>query len=34
MMEKGYYNAYDLGEQYKVDMEATDTTLGLTKNLK
>ncbi|ALB47212.1 MULTISPECIES: spore coat protein [Clostridium] len=34
MMEKGYYNAYDLGEQYKVDMETTDTTLGLTKNLK
>lgn len=34
MTEKGYYNAYDLGEQYKVDMETTDTTLGLTKNLK
>ncbi|NRY62495.1 spore coat protein [Clostridium beijerinckii] len=34
MVEKGYYNSYDLGEQYKVDMETTDTTLSLTKNLK
>ena len=32
MMKKGYYNAYDMGEQYKVDMKTTDTTLGITKN--
>jgi similar to spore coat protein len=32
MMEKGYYNAYDLEEQYKVDMKTTDIALNLTKN--
>lgn len=31
MMKKGYYNAYDLQEQYKVDMETTETALNLTK---
>lgn len=30
MMKKGYYHAYDLKEQYKVDMTVTDTTLSLT----
>lgn len=29
MMEKGYYNAYDMEEQYKVDIETTDTALKL-----
>lgn len=32
MMKKGYYNAYDMREQYKVDMKTTDTTLSITKN--
>jgi len=32
MMEKGYYNVYDMGEQYKVDMKTTDATLSITKN--
>jgi similar to spore coat protein len=31
MMKKGYYNAYDLQEQYKVDMQTTDTALNLIK---
>jgi similar to spore coat protein len=30
MIKKGYYNAYDLHEQYKVDMKITDTALSLT----
>lgn len=30
MMEKGYYNAYDLQEQYKIDMKTTETALNLT----
>jgi similar to spore coat protein len=30
MMKKGYYHAYDLQEQYKVDMKMTDTALTLT----
>jgi similar to spore coat protein len=30
MMKKGYYNAYDLHEQYKVDMQTTETALKLT----
>jgi similar to spore coat protein len=30
MMKKGYYNAYDLQEQYKVDMQTTETALKLT----
>ncbi|WMJ89073.1 spore coat protein [Anaerocolumna sp. MB42-C2] len=29
MMKKGYYNAYDLQAQYKVDLKATDTALSL-----
>lgn len=29
MMKKGYYHAYDLEEQYKVDMKTTDTALKL-----
>ncbi|BCJ99599.1 spore coat protein [Anaerocolumna chitinilytica] len=29
MMSKGYYHAYNLEEQYKVDMKATDTALNL-----
>ncbi|MVX64321.1 spore coat protein [Clostridium chromiireducens] len=32
MMKKGYYNAYDMVEQYKADMKTTDTTLNLTRN--
>lgn len=31
MMKKGYYNAYDMQEQYKVDMKTTDTALNLTE---
>ncbi len=31
VMKKGYYNAYDLHEQYKIDMKAADTALGLKK---
>lgn len=30
MMKKGYYNAYNLQEQYKVDMQTTETALSLT----
>jgi similar to spore coat protein len=30
MMKKGYYNAYDLQEQYKIDMQTTETALKLT----
>jgi similar to spore coat protein len=30
MMKKGYYHAYDLQEQYKVDMQMADTALNLT----
>lgn len=33
MMKNGYYNAYDMEEQYEVDMKTTDTTLSLTKNI-
>jgi similar to spore coat protein len=29
MVKKGYYHAYDLQEQYKVDMKTTDTALKL-----
>lgn len=29
MMKKGYYHPYDLQEQYKVDMQTTDTALSL-----
>lgn len=31
MMKKGYYNAYDMDEQYKVDMKTTDTALSLSE---
>ena len=31
MMKKGYYNAYDMQEQYKLDMKTTDTALNLTE---
>lgn len=34
MMKKGFYNAYDLHNQYKVDMELTDTTLTLAEKMK
>ena len=34
MMIKGYYHAYDLKEQFKVDMKTTDTALNLLKNNK
>ena len=30
MVKKGYYHAYDLQEQYKVDMQMADTALNLT----
>jgi similar to spore coat protein len=30
MMKKGFYNAYDLQEQYKMDMQVTETALKLT----
>ncbi len=33
MMNKGYYYAYNLQEQYQVDRKATDTALGLKKLL-
>jgi similar to spore coat protein len=31
MMKKGYYHAYDLQEQFKVDMQTTDIALKLTE---
>ncbi|NMM64895.1 spore coat protein [Clostridium sp. P21] len=30
MSKKGYYNAYNLNEQYKIDMQTTETALNLT----
>jgi similar to spore coat protein len=33
MTEKGYYNAYDMEEQYKVDMQTSDTALNLTNGI-
>lgn len=33
MMEKGYYNAYDMKEQYRVDMKTTDTALNLAEKI-
>lgn len=30
MMKKGYYHAYNMQEQFKVDMKTTDTALSLT----
>lgn len=32
MEKKGYYNPYDMNEQYKVDMKTTDTALNLTES--
>lgn len=32
MINKGYYNAYDMGEQFKIDMQNTDTALKLKDN--
>jgi similar to spore coat protein len=32
MMKNGYYHAYDLQEQLKLDMQITDTALNLTGN--
>ncbi|GFP75794.1 spore coat protein [Clostridium fungisolvens] len=29
MLNKGYYNAYDISEQFKIDMQSTDTALKL-----
>ncbi|WP_446786514.1 spore coat protein [Macellibacteroides fermentans] len=34
MMKKGYYNAYDMKEQYQIDMNTTDTALNLPGNAK
>lgn len=31
MMKKGFYHAYNLKEQYQVDMKVTDTALDLAK---
>jgi similar to spore coat protein len=31
MMKNGYYHAYNPIEQFKVDMQAADTALGLTQ---
>lgn len=33
MMKKGYYHAYDIQEQFKVDLKTTDTALKLTEGL-
>ncbi|MPW24775.1 spore coat protein [Alkalibaculum sp. M08DMB] len=33
MIKKGYYHAYDLKEQYKVDMKVTETTLKLAEKV-
>ena len=32
MMKKGFYHAYDMHEQYKIDMKTTDTALNLIGN--
>jgi similar to spore coat protein len=29
VMKKGYYSAYDIQEQYRIDLQAADTALGL-----
>jgi len=34
MMRKGYYHAYDPAEQFKVDMQVTDTALGLVRGFQ
>ncbi|KZL92529.1 spore coat protein [Clostridium magnum] len=33
MMKKGYYQPYDLEEQFKVDLKTTDTALSLTERM-
>lgn len=33
MMEKGYYNPYNMDQQFKVDMATTETALKLTEGL-
>ncbi|WP_207725219.1 spore coat protein [Clostridium saccharobutylicum] len=34
MMEKGYYHAYNMQEQLKVDINTTDVALNLVKKFK
>lgn len=34
MMKKGYYHAYDLQEQFKIDMEITETALTLADKMQ
>jgi similar to spore coat protein len=34
MMKKGYYHAYDVQEQFKVDLEVAETALTLAEKLK
>lgn len=33
MIKNGYYHAYDIQEQFKVDLKTTDTALNLTDSL-
>jgi similar to spore coat protein len=33
MMRNGYYHAYDMKEQFKLDMKTTETALKLAKSL-
>nr|WP_284703701.1 spore coat protein [Clostridium swellfunianum] len=33
MIKRGFYNAYDLHEQYKVDMQVTETALSLAEKM-
>lgn len=32
MIKRGYYNPYDMQEQYKVDIKTTDTALNLAES--
>jgi similar to spore coat protein len=32
MTDKGFYNAYDLQEQYKTDMQITNTAINLAED--
>lgn len=34
MLKKGYYQAYDLKEQYEIDMKVTETALTLAEKMK
>lgn len=34
MMRNGYYHAYNLEEQYKVDMQITETALNLAEKMQ